>query len=358
MSGAFIIVAAMTLALPLLSPSEARAWSPKYQTVDFISASRGWAAGLGSTIVRTTNGGKTWTVQKKASPTAPTINDICFYGKLRGWAVGYNARLYRTTNGGRTWRRITSPMFTPGDAFFAVKFVNASKGWMVGGTWYNSYLSTDVPTGVLYATTDGGRTWTHPWNASGGCWTALDMVNATTGVAVGRKRIQSDPSNGYDIPFFNATSDGWAGISGLGTPGATTVTSQVTDADMVAGGRIVLVGSYENGGGSFTPFLFSSPDGGVGWTESNPVSGPVMPQEVKMTSSLVGYCVGFGQQSVYKTIDGGANWSALTTRYGKSLMGCDFVSATTGYAVGATGTAHTPIIIKTTNGARTWARVK
>jgi photosystem II stability/assembly factor-like uncharacterized protein len=270
-------------------------------------------------------------------------------------AVGDRARIYRTTNGGRTWSRIDSIAIPSTYNLYAVKMATASRGWAVGGMWSNSYFDTETPEGAVFATTNGGRTWSTQQLVTGACPTALDMKGTTLGIVAGRSRVQTGPSTGYDVPFF-MTYDGisW---SLPGYPSATTVTSSVADADIFGSGSIVAVGEYSDLD-PFTPFLLQSPFLGTSWAESNPASGPVRPQEVKMTSLTTGYCVGFGQQAVYKTTDGGVSWSDKTTRYGTYLMGCDFVTSSTGYAVGAYGASHTPLIVKTTNGARTWTRVK
>lgn len=350
-----VIVAAVGVAIVLLAaPAAALAWDALYQDVDFVSAKVGWVVGMNSTIIRTTNGGHTWTTQKRVSG-GPTLHDVCFYGKLHGWAVGDNARLYRTTNGGKRWVRVSATAFGTA-ALFSVKFMNASKGWVCGGQWSNTYWDTEQPWGYIWGTTDGGRTWSPQVTSTSACYTALDFVNGWTGVAVGRSRVQTGPSTGYDAPFLVSTTDGafWTGYQQLG---ATTTTSMVYGLDFASGGRIVVVGEY--GDVSSQPFLFSSGDWGTSWAEVNPATGPTDVIDVRMISNLVGYAVGRGSPNVYKTTDGGATWSLKGTSYGKELRGVDFVSTSTGYAVGATATfAHSPLIIKTINGARSWTRVK
>jgi len=339
----------------LVAPAAALAWDALYQDVDFVSAQRGWVVGAGATIIRTTNGGRTWVTQKHVSG-GPMLNDVCFRGKLRGWAVGDHARLYRTTDGGKRWLRVRAATFGVAN-LYSVKFTSASKGWICGGQWTSSYSDTTQPWGYIWGTSDGGRTWTQQVTAAGACYTALDFVNGWTGVAAGRCRVQTTPSTGFDMPFLVSTTDGsfWTGFQYLGT---TPVTAMVHGLDFAAAGRIVAVGEY-GAAPTFFPFLFSSGDYGTTWTETQPTLGPVQVQDVRMISNLVGYAVGGGSPNIYKTIDGGVTWMLKGTTYGRELRGVDFVTASTGYAVGATATgAHAPLIIKTTSGAARWTRVR
>jgi putative cell wall-binding protein len=61
-------------------------------------ASRGWAVGDGGTIIRTTDGGATWTAC--TSPTSASLYDVEFVrGTTTGWAVGASGTVVKTTDG-------------------------------------------------------------------------------------------------------------------------------------------------------------------------------------------------------------------------------------------------------------------
>ena len=62
--------------------------------------------GDNGTILRTTNGGTTWTSQ--TSGTTNCLNGVSFTDANTGTAVGMMAQSYRTTNGGTTWTIQTS----------------------------------------------------------------------------------------------------------------------------------------------------------------------------------------------------------------------------------------------------------
>lgn len=76
------------------------------RSVHFVDASLGWAVGDGRTILRTVNGGGSWTAQT-APPSPRDATDspksVVFYDANRGIAVGDHEAIWRTENGGTTW---------------------------------------------------------------------------------------------------------------------------------------------------------------------------------------------------------------------------------------------------------------
>jgi hypothetical protein len=70
-------------------------------SVSFSNVDIGSAVGEYGTILRTTNGGTTWTMQ-----TSGTVNDligVSFTDANNGTAVGASGTILRTTNGGTLW---------------------------------------------------------------------------------------------------------------------------------------------------------------------------------------------------------------------------------------------------------------
>ena len=75
-------------------------------SVKFISATVGWAVGDLGTILKTTDGGTTWSSQK--SGTTNNLRGIFFTDANNGTAVGWDGTILRTTNGGTSWTKQTS----------------------------------------------------------------------------------------------------------------------------------------------------------------------------------------------------------------------------------------------------------
>jgi photosystem II stability/assembly factor-like uncharacterized protein len=97
--------------LPLYSQ-----WQPLYEesmndfcTMDFVNDSVGWVAGWGGTLIKTTDGGQTWT----SMPLNPEydIEKIDFINESVGWAVArstdsttyYGTIVLKTLDGGNNW---------------------------------------------------------------------------------------------------------------------------------------------------------------------------------------------------------------------------------------------------------------
>ena len=67
-------------------------------SVSFIDANTGTAVGGYGTILRTTDGGESWTPQ--ISGTTNTLWDVSLVGANIGTVVGANGTILRTTTGG------------------------------------------------------------------------------------------------------------------------------------------------------------------------------------------------------------------------------------------------------------------
>ncbi len=98
------------------------------------------AVGNAGTILRTTDGGASWTFQ--TSGTTNFLAAVSFVDADTGTAVGELGTILRTTNGGATWERQTSRTT---NWLHGVSFVNADTGTAVGDL------------GTIIQTTTGGE---------------------------------------------------------------------------------------------------------------------------------------------------------------------------------------------------------
>lgn len=140
---------------------------------DFVDAQTGWAVGEAGTIVHTTDGGDTWTVQKSGTPR--NFSDVHFLDAVTGWAVGRSGTVLHTTDGGAAW--------TPQDgglpAFFTdVHFADADHGWI--STHERLAAGTSIR-----VTTDGGTTWNTVTTGATFDLRGVYFVDASTGWIVG-----------------------------------------------------------------------------------------------------------------------------------------------------------------------------
>jgi photosystem II stability/assembly factor-like uncharacterized protein len=228
--------------------------------VDFVDTANGWAVGTGGTILRTTNGGSTWT----RGASVPGLGDkllsgVDFVDRQTGWVIGnkYPASsplaetaIYRTDDGGRTWSRQTHP--NDGTFVFRVRMRNKNEGWILGEQWRVDQSASPPPkpySSILH-TIDGGVTWV--------------------------RHKDSPPDLMRDISFADSNA-GWA----VGYRGSD----------------------------------YKTTDGGVNWTRMPSLSGIDRVMGVAFTSATKGVVAGdlkaetYTQGVVARTADGGATWS-------------------------------------------------
>ena len=135
--------------------------------VHFPSANIGYAVGNTGTILKTTDG-INWSPQ--TSGTVSLLRSVYFVNDTLGWTVGESGTIKKTTNGGSTWTTQSSGTF---QTLFSVKFLDANNGYIAGGG------------GKILNTTDGGLTWTtQNSNATGNLY-FLYFTDFNTGYVVG-----------------------------------------------------------------------------------------------------------------------------------------------------------------------------
>jgi photosystem II stability/assembly factor-like uncharacterized protein len=115
---------------------------------------QGWAVGNGALLLRTRDGGASWTAQ-----SAPVPNDLYAVACVSATvavAVGTAGTIIRTGDGGATWTKVTVPSWTGVD-LFCVSFSDSTHGIATGLN------------GQVIASMDGGLTWAdiRPTIASG-----------------------------------------------------------------------------------------------------------------------------------------------------------------------------------------------
>lgn len=122
-------------------------------------------------ILHTTDAGATWAIQ-----TAPIVNyyDVHFINALEGWAVGTNTVVLKTIDGGVTWTSISIPLNL---SIYAVHFVSPTLGYI--------NVATSVTSGSsLRKTTDGGLTFSCAANSVNANTTDAHFINAGLGWVV------------------------------------------------------------------------------------------------------------------------------------------------------------------------------
>ena len=299
----------------------AQVWTPitglpssaALKSVKFIDISTGWVAGENGTILKTINGGSTWSLQ--SSGTTNTLRSIFFIDANNGWACGDLGTIIATNNGGTTWSPQSSPYTSQ---YNAIRFVNTTTGWLVGNG------------SVLLKTINGGTNWIQQSNQGVGMW-GLEMLSTTSGwICGGFNNTQGSPSL-----LKTTNGSNWVYQTNSGVSSFLTFNDiRFSDANngWIVGGNGIIKHTVD--GGATT---WSSQFSGTQYELLG----------VDFLNNNVGYACG-RQGIILNTNNGGATWSAQSSSITSgSLWEIDMVDATTGFAVGDIGilkyTVYTPV---------------
>jgi photosystem II stability/assembly factor-like uncharacterized protein len=97
--------------------------------VYFIDSNTGYYGGIEGAILKTTDGGKSWTPQ--TSGTKNSLTAAYFTDFNTGYIVGENGTIVKTTNGGTTWKTLSSGTT---DYLNSIIFTNAQTGYVIGSS--------------------------------------------------------------------------------------------------------------------------------------------------------------------------------------------------------------------------------
>jgi photosystem II stability/assembly factor-like uncharacterized protein len=100
----------------LVSPDQGRSWEQRpaptratLTSVFFIDDQHGWAGGHDTTILRTVDGGRSWTSVHTDPERGAPVLDLWFRDAANGYAIGAYGLFLTTTDGGTTWEETPLP---------------------------------------------------------------------------------------------------------------------------------------------------------------------------------------------------------------------------------------------------------
>lgn len=264
-----------------------------------------WAAGVGSTVRRTTDGGMTW---GNGNPTPGTIvGDI-----YNIYAVDANTAfvttspsatfIYKTTNAGANWTQV----YTLAGGFInAIEMTSALTGYAegdpVGGTW------------TILTTVDGGNTWvrmpTEPTQAGAeaGWNNSFQAMGTNIWFGTNNTRVYRSSDlgltwsfaattgtvNTYGVHFNNSLNGVAGGNAGVYTTdgGVTWLTSPVPGTGNITGG---IAGGNDNFWVCRGTSLYRSSDNGATWitTAVHTAAGTLWDMDMKVNDCPTGWAVG------------------------------------------------------------------
>jgi hypothetical protein len=135
-----------------------QSWTPVYQYLTIWlndvkwqgagNPSWAWAVGLNGVILKSTNDGANWTVSKDSSDVLHTLRGLETWGVDNVLAVGYAGAMFQTNNGGANWVQRTDIAWTMHSIAFSPNFAIDGRAIISG---------TD---GLVWRSTNSGANWT------------------------------------------------------------------------------------------------------------------------------------------------------------------------------------------------------
>lgn len=287
-----------------------------------------YAVAVDGTIFKTTNGGQSWIQSVGVAPQY--MYAMSFLNQTTGFVAGSQGGIARTTNSGATWIPISSPQFDW--AYFQIKIISASEIYLVGD-----------PTS-LYKSTDLGNSWQTinilpvSGPASTFIWYSMDKVGSTMVLCGDYGIVAKSTDNGLT----------WSSNSFLLNANI------LFDVELAPGTNNLFAVGRQNTIG--TRQVFYSTNYGGNWVTKD-LGIDMDASSICMVNSQIGYISGTNCQ-VLKTTDGGVNWFAVTqpTSGTNDIYTIDFVDVNTGWAFINYSAIAGGSIFKTTNGGTSWTQ--
>lgn len=136
--------------------------------VAFASADTGWAVGHWGAILKTTDGGQTWQLQRSDIAVDQPLLSVYFKNAEEGWAVGLWSLMLHTTDGGATWSAVALPA-APG-----AKKADRNLYSIFGDAKGSLFITSEQ--GRVLRSVDGGNAWTYAETGYGGSfWSGVGL---------------------------------------------------------------------------------------------------------------------------------------------------------------------------------------
>ncbi|CDN63793.1 BNR repeat protein [Burkholderia cenocepacia H111] len=180
-------------------------------SVSFIDARTGWAVGHWGAILKTTDGGETWEIQRLATSEDRPLFGVHFIDANHGVAVGLWSLILVTDDGGKTWtkREATLPNGKKSDLNLFGLFSNG-----------NGEIFATAEKGQLLISRDKGNTWESVETGyKGSFWCGVALPNGVLLVGGLRGTLMRSEDNGHT--WTRATLDTRNSITALASRGST-----------------------------------------------------------------------------------------------------------------------------------------
>lgn len=153
-----------------------------------------------TSIFKSTDRGQTWNIIRDI-PQAPWLLAVDFVDSQTGYAVGEDGLVLKTVDGGDSWTELSLPGNAANRNYNDVVFFDANNGMIVGGNESNDAIRT------VLKTTDGGASWSIISDNLGSWIKAVQFPTASVGYACGDGAILKTTDGGSTWNAVNLTGN-------------------------------------------------------------------------------------------------------------------------------------------------------
>lgn len=320
--------------------------------IDFYGQDTGLIVGNNGTILKTIDGGQSWSPISTAFTNH--LTDVQFVTADTVYASGYGSLVIKSTDGGETWISAKNGLNNNLD-LFSIYFTNSTKGFVAGKLNTGSTPCNNGCWTRIRATDDGAENWNLqddkviPTPPTGDLHHGISSVfftDDTTGYFV---------ANGINsgraiVKTTNAGTDWIKQNDSLVIPGITRY--KYADIYFINSDTGFAIGYYQNNSGTSYAYVLKTTNGGTIWNIASPTGGVNMRlKSIYFTDENNGYIIGnqwtstypyvVGGLKIYHTTDGGSNWNLLTygTLINPSIINDIYMlNSSKAYIVGGNGT--------------------
>jgi photosystem II stability/assembly factor-like uncharacterized protein len=283
-------------------------------------------------VLATTPG---WSQVFTTGPRVGYLPGIDFVDASYGWAAGSGA-VFATTDGGATWTEQSVPQGT--GQLWSVSFADRLHGWACGR-------------GVILGTSNGGSTWTTQYTNPDFEYMSVDCSDPTHAWAAGQH---------LGMIGTVLQADGGA-VSIVATTNGSTWSAQSTDATGYTYGMDfvdsthgwIMTGCFA----SMDGIVLATTDGGATWGKQS-LGVFTKPFDVQFLDRSEGWVLGYESDRLFHTTDGGETWQGWKSG---GLRCIHFTDSLHGFAAGLRFNDDFTIkdsgIYSTSDGGHTWTLV-
>ena len=258
---------------------------------------------VGTKITTTSDGGDTWDSAMLPDSSGKTLDRVDMVDAYTGYASGYPSLLMKTIDGGTTWTDLPKPGTAQTLSVNYLEFKNASTGYLAAGDYPDEYDKgasnpfdhyvkrwTDLlypayrfefggqskgddkfgVSGAVYKTADGGQTWETLFESNTEAVSGVSFFDNLHGIMF----TDRENSSLHALNTIYATEDGGATWVEASMPGPLPDLPQfgtgnyfISELKMVGKKLAYAVGAADRAGGAAFSVIFVSEDGGMTWTE-------------------------------------------------------------------------------------------